>query len=122
MELRDIFLPKLLTLTELCYNTSVSRKEREGLVDGVIEDLSVSLKKAGWKSPEEIASFLASIAEDTIKKARLGYVKLADDQTLPESRPSIVSSFGSYHAGQQDMLKQGWRRVAFTQNKEAEKL
>ena len=46
-ELRDMLLPKLLTLTELCYNNSVSRKEREGLIDGVIEDFSSSLK-AGW--------------------------------------------------------------------------
>lgn len=44
MNIREDLKPKLVTLTELCYGTSVSRREREALVDGVIEDHLSHLK------------------------------------------------------------------------------
>jgi len=79
------------------------------------------VKEAGYKSLEEIASFLVSIAEDTLKKARVGYVKLADDQSLPvnpyhplpgskDFDERFAREIG-YGESQQDMLEQGWKKV-----------
>jgi len=40
-----------------------------------------------------------------------GYVKLAEDQSLPYILPTHLAPFKGYNI-QQDMLKQGWKKVA----------
>ena len=75
------------------------------------------IKEAGYKSPEEITSFLSSIAEDTLKKARAGYIQLADDKEMPYFTHHTTEEIERltkgevYGLAQVDMLKQGWRKV-----------
>ncbi len=40
------------------------------------------LKDMGWKAPEEVVMFLSLIAEDNLKKARVGYVKWDREKVL----------------------------------------
>ena len=66
------------------------------------------IKEAGYKSPEEITSFLSSIAEDTLKKARAGYVKLADDQSLPPV-PEKHKNYPGYMSPCNDAWQDGYK-------------
>lgn len=40
-----------------------------------------------------------------------GYVKLAEDQSLPSVRNAVNKSYNDYMLGQEDMLKAGWQKV-----------
>lgn len=83
--------------------------------DCFADQIHAAYKEAGWKSPEELASFLASIAEETLVKARVGYVKLAKDQTLPETDTIEGWRIDGFKKGYQDcqriMCSNGWRKV-----------
>ncbi len=72
------------------------------LREKIYDQILALIKEAGYKSPEELASFLSSIAEDTIKKAREGYVKMAADNVPPSLWLAIRDARWDY-------IKISWR-------------
>ena len=59
-----------------------SYKEVKDVIDEACLHQRDKLKALGYKSPEEVTMFLSLIAEDTLKKARVGYVK-RDKEKVP---------------------------------------
>ena len=49
--------------------------KRIEMANKLTDEILAKLKDMGWKAPEEVTMFLSLIAEDTLKKARVGYVK-----------------------------------------------
>ena len=116
MELREQ-IAQPIDLLFRKYHCGYSQKDMDICADQILS----LIREAGYKSPKEFASFLASIAEETLKKAREGYVKLANDQSLPVN-PYVVLNFSGeglaefagncgYTEGQEDMLKANFRKV-----------
>ncbi len=90
----------------------------------VKEALPELAKEAGYKLPEEIREIIKQSAfalsdkhKREVEEARLGYVKLAKDRSLPKrTRASRDYELDRYvgighKTAQQDMLKSGWRKV-----------
>jgi hypothetical protein len=69
------------------------------------------LRERGYQSHEEVQDIVDAIAE--LQKIR-GYVQLDLDQSLP-NLPSELAGWEVhtryYRQAQQDMLKQGWRKI-----------
>jgi len=82
------------------------------------QDISDMAKEMGYKSPEEVDAACNDASNMTLEaiemgKISTGYVKLAEDQTLPkfsfsEEPPNM--RFG-YQQAQQDMLAANFRKV-----------
>ncbi len=101
---------KIASAFKIAREEGVIHRFADGKADA--EEVVEWVKEAGYKSPEEIVKFLASIAEDTLKKAREGYVKLAENQNLPRNpNLGIPAFFKEYKEAQEDLIKAGWRKV-----------
>ena len=59
----------------------------------------------------QVDQLLATLAEDTIKKARNDYVKLDENQTPPRLTRGEDPSLYSYKDGQESMVRAVWRKV-----------
>ncbi len=60
------------------------------MIRAVAKAQIAKLKDMGWKAPEEVTMFLSLIAEDTLKKARVGYVEWDREKVAIELKAIMV--------------------------------
>lgn len=88
---------------------SLTPKTAQSLLELADQILAI-IKEAGYQTHEEVQD----LVDMAIKRARLGHMKLADDQSLPLVDPGSAGGYSLISFGkecQQDMLLAGWRKV-----------
>ena len=107
----DLIIAKVRGLSVYCYDSQFADQIL------ALTDVHYKEKFKGYKSPEEVSLFLSSITEETLKKARIGYVQLDEDQTPLTIYPSQKET--DYNQGftdgerkmAHDMREEKWRKV-----------